>query len=123
MKENQALSRVVANAVVPIEEAPIDKRTYNKGASKRRRYTMKEKYDIIERCEEAINDDELPEIKTPTHYFYHVYENHDEAHKFVGLYGKWNKPNHRLKMINEILGKNFATKARQTRSPYHQMEN
>ena len=123
MKENQALSRVVANAVVPIEEAPIDKRTYNKGASKRRRYTMKEKYDIIERCEEAINDDELPEIKTPTHYFYHVYENHDEAHKFVGLYGKWNKPDHRLKMINEILGKNFAMKARQTRSPYHQMEN
>ena len=101
----------------------VDGRRRNKGAAKRHRYTLKEKYDIIEKCEETIADERYPEIRNATQYFQHQYRNHDTAHKFVCLYGKWNRPKHRERMVDSILGKNFASIGRKTRSPYHHMEN
>ena len=43
-----------------------------------------------------------------------------QVHKFVW---KVEQPKHREKMIDHILGKNFGAKSRETRSPFHLMEN
>ena len=40
----------------------IDGRCHNKGAAKRHRYSLKEKYNIIEKCDETIADEMYPEI-------------------------------------------------------------
>ena len=69
----------------PVKE---DKRCLNRGSSKQRRYTMKEKYEIIELCDEAIARDLHPNIKNPSQYFHYYYCNHDVAHKWVAQYGK-----------------------------------
>ena len=104
------------------KDRPPDGRMLNKGSAKRRRYTMKEKYDIVEMCNDAIASDDIPTITTATQYFHYYYANHDIAHKWICQYGKWNKKEHRVRMVDEILGKNFASKARHTRSPFHHME-
>ena len=109
--------------IVVYEPPSMDGRRRNKGAAKRHRYTLKEKYDIIEKCEETIAHERYPEIRNATQYFQEQYRNHDTAHKFICLYGKWNKPNHRKRMVDYILGKNFAAIGRKTMSPYHHMEN
>ena len=65
-----------------------DQRCHNHGKSKRRRYTMKEKYEIIEMCDEAIASDLNPQITNPTQYFNYYYRSFDVAHKWIAQYGK-----------------------------------
>ena len=105
------------------ESSRLDGRVFNKGSKKRLRYTWQFKYDMTEKCDEAIHDSSQPSIKNATDYFQALYTHHDIAHKWISLYGKWNKEEHRARMVTYILGKDFASTTRQTRSPYHHMEN
>ena len=86
------------------------------------RYSMKEKYNIIESCDKTIASYYHPEIKTVSQYFLHVYPSQDLAHKFVSQYGKWNKPEHKERIILEIIGKDFEGNRKLTKSAFHQME-
>ena len=83
---------------------------------------MKEKYDIVEIYNGAIASDDIPTITTPTRYFHYYYPNHDFAHTWICQYGKWNKKEHRVRMVDEILGNFVASKAKHTRLPFHHME-
>ena len=83
---------------------------------------MKDKWEIVEMCDEAISSDDYPTITSPTQYFQYYYRNEDAAHKWVSSYGKWTKREHRERMVAEILGKNFASKGKFTRSPFHRLE-
>ena len=118
----QGLS-TAASVPIPSEQRRLDGRVFNKGSKKRLRYTMQFKFDMSEECDEAIHDASQPSIKNATDYFNILYASHDIAHKWIGLYGKWNKAEHRAKMINYILGKDFESSKKVTRSPYHHMEN
>lgn len=104
-------------------EAILDGRILNQGIPKRQRYTMKEKYDICEAAEDLINDTAYPEIRTPTDYFQMMHPSQEVAHKWIGLYGKWTKPDHRARMVQAILGNDFGSIGKTTRSAYHKMEN
>ena len=84
---------------------------------------MKEKYDICEAAEDLINDTAYPEIRTPTDYFQMMHPSQEVAHKWIGLYGKWTKPDHRARMVQAILGNDFESIGKTTRSAYHKMEN
>ena len=101
----------------------LDGRVLNKGSKKRLRYTMQFKYDMSEQCDEAIHDSSQPLIKNATNYFNAMYTSHDIAHKWICMYGKWNKAEHRARMINVILGKDFECSKKVTRSPFHHMDN
>ena len=70
-----------------------------------------------------MNDSSQSFIKNATDYFKVLYPSHDITHKWISLYGKWNKQEHRGEMINCILGKDFVLTKKQTRSPYHYIEN
>ena len=108
-------------STVPQESKP-DKRRGNKGSLRRRRYSMQEKFDVMEQCDETIASDLFPTIHTPTQYFNYYYRNPDICHKWVSQYGKWSKPAYREKVVGIILGNNFAARGKFTRSPYHQLE-
>ena len=129
-KSTHTIPRGLSAAIVPIAPEPrraeprrVDGRILNKGANKRLRYSMQFKFDMSEACDEAIHDTSQPSIRSATDYFNLLYASHDIAHKWIGLYGKWNKPEHRDKMIKCILGKNFESNVKVTRSPFHHMEN
>ena len=125
-KYTHAIPRGLSTAtIVPIAPEPrrFDGRILNKGANKRLWYSMQFKFDMSEACDEAIHDTSQPSIRHATDYFNLLYASHDIAHKWIGLYGKWNKPENRAKMINCILGKDFESNIKVTRSPFHHMEN
>ena len=105
-----------------LPEKQVDKRCNNRGSARRRRYTMKDKWEIVEMCDEAISSDDYPTITSPTQYFQYYYRNEDAVHKWVSSYGKWTKRENREIMVAEILGKNFASKGKFTRSPFHRLE-
>ena len=115
--------RTAAIARVPSKPTHFDGRLLNKGANKRLRYSMQFKFDMCEDCDEAIHDTSQPLIKNATNYFNQLYASPDIAHKWMGLYGKWNKPEYRKRMIEYILGKDFESTKKVTRSLYHHMEN
>ena len=45
----------------------------NKRTSKRRQYSIKEKYNIIEMCNNAVASNLFYDIKSLSRYFYHYY--------------------------------------------------
>ena len=110
-KSLPAIPRLSTNATVPTgpESSRLDGRVFNKGSKKRLRYTWQFKYDMTEKCDEAIHDSSQPSIKNATDYFQALYTHHDIAHKWISLYGKWNKEEHRARMVTYILGKDFAS--------------
>ena len=110
-----------STAIVPYNPK-VDGRKDNKGSQRRRRYTMQEKFDIIEQCDETIASNAFPKINTPMQYFQCYYRNQDTCHKWLAQYGKWNKPAFWEKMVAIILGNNFAARGKFTCSPYHQLE-
>ena len=120
LHNNAVVPRTMEMSLLPVPK--IDQRCNNRGSAKRQRYSMKEKWDIIERCDETIASEEFPSIRNPTQYFQYNYRNEDAAHKWVALYGKWTKPEQRERMVGVILGKNFASKGKFTRSPFHHLE-
>ena len=64
---------------------PQDNKVYdryrNKGSRRRCHYSMQEKFDVIEQCDEAIVGEAFPTISTPTQYFQYYYRNPDASHK------------------------------------------
>ena len=88
-------------AIVPIAPNPwraeprrVDGRILNKGANKRLRYSMQFKFDMSEVYDKAIHNTSQPSIRNATDYFSLLYPSHDIAHEWIGLFGKWNKPEH-----------------------------
>ena len=69
-----------SSAAVP-QDDKFDGRRHNRGSLRRRRYSMQEKFNIIEQCDESISSDAFPSINTPTQYFQYYYRNQDACHK------------------------------------------
>ena len=65
-----------------------DGRFSNKGSNRRRSYTMQEKYNVIESCDEIIDNDEQSDVITVSKYFAYIYTNPETVHKYVCQYGK-----------------------------------
>ena len=68
---------------------------------------MKFNYDMSKQCDEAVHDSSQPLINNTTDYFNALYAGHNIIHKWISLYGKWDTPEYRTRMINCILGKDF----------------
>ena len=83
---------------------------------------MQEKYNIIESCDEMIGNNKHPNITTVSQYFGYIYTNPETVYKYVCQYGKWNKPGHRKKIVDQLLGKDFEAKGKITKSDFHEIE-